>query len=194
MVQETAPSNKFQNIIVAAVAILLAVALFFGQKLQQGSNSLDAQAAAAIPIDIAITSGKPTLMEFYADWCSSCQAMAPNLAKIKQDYGGKVEFAMLNVDNTKWLPEIEKYRVDGIPHFVFFNQRGQTLGEVIGEQPESVMRSTLDEILADHIQPSTDLTSKAIELSVGPTSPMAAEPVAKPTDPRSHSAQASLAS
>ena len=130
-------------------------------------------------------------MEFYADWCSSCQAMAPNLAKIKQDYGGKVEFAMLNVDNTKWLPEIEKYRVDGIPHFVFFNQQGQTLGEVIGEQPESVMRSTLDEILADRIQPSTNLTSKAIKLSAGQTSPMTAEPVAKPTDPRSHSAQAS---
>jgi thioredoxin-like negative regulator of GroEL len=191
MVQETAPSNKFQNIIVAAVAILLAVALFFGQRFQQGSNSLEAQAATATPIDVAIASGKPTLMEFYADWCSSCQAMAPNLAKIKQDYGGKVEFAMLNVDNTKWLPEIEKYRVDGIPHFVFFNQQGQTLGEVIGEQPESVMRSTLDEILAERIKPSTDLTSKAIELSVGQTSPMAAEPVAKPTDPRSHSAQAS---
>jgi thioredoxin-like negative regulator of GroEL len=191
MVQETAPSNKFQNIIVAAVAILLAVALFFGQRFQQGSNSLDAQAAAAIPIDIAIASGKPTLMEFYADWCSSCQAMAPNLAKIKQDYGSKVEFAMLNVDNTKWLPEIEKYRVDGIPHFVFFNQQGQTLGEVIGEQPESVMRSTLDGILANRIQPSTDLTSKAIELSAGQTSPMTAEPVVKPTDPRSHSAQAS---
>ncbi len=181
MVQETAPSNKFQNIIVAIVAVLLAIALFFGQRLQQGNSSLSVQAAIATPIEIAIASGRPTLMEFYADWCASCKAMAPNLAKIKQDYAGQVEFAMLNVDNTKWLPEISKYRVDGIPHFVFFDRRGQTLGEVIGEQPETVMRSTLDEILADRIKP--------IEQSAGQTSRMAAEPVAKPTDPRSHSSQ-----
>jgi thioredoxin-like negative regulator of GroEL len=187
MVQETAPSNKLQNIIVAIVAVLLAVALFFGQRLQQGNNSLAAQAKAATPIEAALASGRPTLMEFYADWCGSCKAMAPNLAKIKQDYTGKVEFAMLNVDNTKWLPEIEKYRVDGIPHFVFFNKQGQTLGEVIGEQPESVMRSTLDEILADRIKPD----NAKIEQREGQTSPMTSESAtAKPTDPRSHSNQA----
>jgi thioredoxin-like negative regulator of GroEL len=150
------------------------------------SNSLAAQAAVATPIEQAITSGRPTLMEFYADWCGSCKAMAPNLAKIKQDYSGKVEFAMLNVDNTKWLPEIEKYRVDGIPHFVFFNKQGQTLGEVIGEQPASVMRSTLDEILADRIKPNS---TSSIEQQEGQTSPMTAESAAKPTDPRSHSNQ-----
>ena len=187
MVQETASSgNKLQNIIVAIVAVLLAVALFFGQRLQQGNNSLTAQAQAATPIEAALASGRPTLMEFYADWCGSCKAMAPNLAKIKQDYSSKVEFSMLNVDNTKWLPEIEKYRVDGIPHFVFFNQQGQTLGEVIGEQPESVMRSTLDEILADRIKPD----NAKIEQREGLTSPMTAESAtAKPTDPRSHSSQ-----
>jgi thioredoxin-like negative regulator of GroEL len=187
MAQETASSNKLQNIIVAAVACLLAVALFFGQRLQQGNNSLTAQAKVATPIELALTSGRPTLMEFYADWCGSCKAMAPNLAKIKQDYGGKVEFAMLNVDNTKWLPEIEKYRVDGIPHFVFFNRQGQTLGEVIGEQPESVMRSALDGILADRIKPN----NAKIEQQEGQTSPMTSESAAaKPTDPRSHSSQA----
>jgi thioredoxin-like negative regulator of GroEL len=186
MAQEIPPSNKLQNTIVAIVAVLLAVALFFGQRLQQGNNSLSAQAKAATPIEQALTSNRPTLIEFYADWCGSCQAMAPNLAKIKQDYAGKVEFAMLNVDNTKWLPEIEKYRVDGIPHFVFFNRGGQTLGEVIGEQPESVMRFTLDEILADRIKPE----SAKIAQREGQTSPMTAESaVAKPTDPRSHSNQ-----
>jgi thiol:disulfide interchange protein len=182
MAVETKSSNKIQNIIVAVVAIALAVALFFGQRFQQNGASLAAQATVATPIDQALANGKPTLVEFYADWCSSCQAMAPSLAKLKQDYTQTVNFSMLNVDNTKWLPEIEKYRVDGIPHFVFFNKGGALLGQVIGEQPDSVVRSALDEIIAGRIQP--------IDHTSGQTSQMPAEnlpPTA--TDPRSHGSQ-----
>lgn len=182
MAAETSSSNKIQNIIVAVVAIALAVALFFGQRSQQNGSSLAAQASVATPIDTALVNGKPTLMEFYADWCSSCQAMAPSLANLKKDYTQTVNFAMLNVDNTKWLPEIEKYRVDGIPHFVFFDKSGALLGQAIGEQPDRVVRSALDEIIAGRIEP--------IDSASGQTSRMPAEklpPTA--TDPRSHGAQ-----
>jgi thiol-disulfide isomerase/thioredoxin len=182
MASETPSSNPIQNIIIALVAIALAVALFLGQRFQPGGASLSAQASAAMPLDSALASGKPTLMEFYADWCTSCQAMAPSLAKVKKDYGQTVNFSMLNVDNTKWLPEIEKYRVDGIPHFVFFNQAGAVLGQVIGEQPEVVLRSTLDEIVAGRIKPidtTTGQTSRMPNENSAPTS----------TDPRGHGAQ-----
>jgi thioredoxin-like negative regulator of GroEL len=182
MASETPSSNPIQNIIIAVVATALAIALFFGVRFQPGSISLGAQANAAMPIDMALASGKPTLMEFYADWCTSCQAMAPSLAKVKKDYGQTVNFAMLNVDNTKWLPEIERYRVDGIPHFVFFNQAGTMLGQVIGEQPEAVLRSTLDEIVAGRIKP--------IDTTTGQTSRMPNENSASTsTDPRGHGAQ-----
>lgn len=182
MAANTPSSNKIQNIIVALVAIALAVVLFFGQRLQQSSASLAAQAAVATPIDVALANGKPTLMEFYADWCGSCQAMAPGLAQLKQDYSQTVNFAMLNVDNTKWLPEIEKYRVDGIPHFVFFDKSGALLAQAIGEQPDRVVRSALDEIIAGKVQP----------ISAGQTSRMPGENLLpKASDPRSHGAQAS---
>jgi hypothetical protein len=45
--------------------------------------------------------------------------MAPDVGVLKKQYGESVNFVMLNIDNTKWLPEILNYRVDGIPHFVF---------------------------------------------------------------------------
>ncbi len=186
MAQETTSSNKLPNIIVAVAAIVLAIALFFGLKTQQGDAALAAQAQAATPIEVALVSGKPTLMEFYADWCTSCQAMAPSLAKVKKDYAQTVNFAMLNVDNTKWLPEIEKYRVDGIPHFVFFDQQGEVLGEVIGEQPDSVVRSSLDEIIAGRIKPVNN--SNAIQHEEGQTSSVS-KPLPKSADPRSHGAQ-----
>jgi thiol-disulfide isomerase/thioredoxin len=191
MAQEISPSSKLPNIIVAIAAIVLALALFFGLKTQQGEASLGAQAQAATPIEIALASGKPTLMEFYADWCTSCQAMAPSLAKVKKDYGETVSFAMLNVDNTKWLPEIEKYRVDGIPHFIFFDRQGAMLGSVIGEQPDSVLRSSLDEIIADRLIPPTTDASTTIQHATGQTSRMspAAPNAPKSTDPRGHGAQ-----
>ena len=45
--------------------------------------------------------------------------MAPDIQQLKDSYAGRVNFVMLNVDNTKWLPEMLNYRVDGIPHFEF---------------------------------------------------------------------------
>ncbi len=191
MAQATSPGNKLPNIIIAIAAVVLAIALFFGLKVQQGDASLTVQAQVATPIEVALASGKPTLMEFYADWCTSCQAMAPNLAKVKKDYAETVNFSMLNVDNTKWLPEIEKYRVDGIPHFIFFDRSGNMLGEVIGEQPDSVLRSSLDEIIAGRIKPITTDTGTAIKHAEGQTSKMspAAPNATKSTDPRGHGAQ-----
>jgi thiol:disulfide interchange protein len=190
MAQEKSSGNKLPNIIVAITAVVLAIALFFGLKTQQGDAALAAQAQAATPIEVALANGKPTLMEFYADWCTSCQAMAPSLAKVKKDYVQTVNFAMLNVDNTKWLPEIEKYRVDGIPHFIFFDQQGAVLGEVVGEQPDNVMRSSLDEIIAGHIKPISD-NSTAIQHAEGQTSKMSPATLNPPksSDPRGHGAQ-----
>ncbi len=191
MAQEIPSSSKLPNIIVAIAAVVLAITLFLGLKTQQGEASLGAQAQAATPIEVALASGKPTLMEFYADWCTSCQAMAPSLAKVKKDYGETVSFAMLNVDNTKWLPEIEKYRVDGIPHFIFFDRQGAMLGSVIGEQPDSVLRSSLDEIIADHLQPLANDASTTIQHAAGQTSRMSPASANAPrsSDPRGHGAQ-----
>jgi thiol-disulfide isomerase/thioredoxin len=102
MAQAKSPSNKFSSIAIAITAVVLAIVLFFGLKIQRGDASLTNQAQTATPIEVALASGQPTLMEFYADWCTSCQAMAPSLAQVKKDYGSQVKFAMLNVDNTKW--------------------------------------------------------------------------------------------
>jgi len=146
---ESSPApQRLRNFTLVTIAIVLVVALTLGVRAQNFTDSLDSQAKQAQPIDIALSNGKPTLMEFYANWCTSCQAMASDLAAIKSQFGDRVNFSMLNVDNTKWLPEVTKYRVDGIPHFVFFDSQGQVLAQAIGEQPRQILSSKLTALTA----------------------------------------------
>lgn len=172
--------NRLRNIIIALAAVILSAALFLGLQTQTNSTSLEAQAENSTPIDVALSNGKPTLTEFYANWCTSCQAMASEMAEIKTKYGNSVNFVMLNVDNNKWLPEILRYRVDGIPHFVYLNKDGTAIAQTIGEQPQSILEANLDALIADSTLPYANTTGQASDFN---------PKTASSSDPRSHGAQ-----
>ena len=147
---ESPLNNSVRNIIIAIAAVILSVALFLGLQTETSSTSLESQVKNSTPLNVALDNSKPTLTEFYADWCTSCQAMAGDLAQIKENYGDRVNFVMLNVDNTKWLPEMLRYRVDGIPHFLFIDEDGQAIAEAIGEQPKGILEADLDALIANN--------------------------------------------
>ncbi len=181
---EATTGTRIRNFLIALVAIALGILLFLGLQTETGTTSLDAQAEDATSLDVALSNGKPTLMEFYANWCTSCQAMAKDLGELKQQYADSVNFVMLNVDNNKWLPEILNYRVDGIPHFVFLGQDGKAIAQTIGEQPRTVMAANLDALIANKPLPYTQGSGQisAFESPVSTTK-------APQDDPRSHGAQ-----
>ncbi len=139
---------RLRNLVIVLVATVLCVALFLGLRTETNSVSLTTLAQESTPLEVALGNGKPTLMEFYANWCSVCQAMAPDIEQLKQQYADSVNLVMLNVDNTKWLPEVLKYRVDGIPHFVFLNSKGEAIAQTIGQQPRTLMATNLETLVA----------------------------------------------
>jgi thiol:disulfide interchange protein len=67
-------------------------------------------------------------VEFYADWCEACKAMAPAMAELEQQQKGRLDVVLLNVDNPRWQPEIDRYEVNGIPQLELFNGEGQPVG------------------------------------------------------------------
>ncbi len=150
--------NRIRNIVLAFVAIALSLALVIGLQTNVNSESLEAQAEKATPLEIAVNNNKPSLVEFYANWCTSCQAMAGDLAQLKQEYQEQINFVMLNVDNSKWLPEVLNYQVDGIPHFVFLDNEGKSVAEAIGEQPLTIFQSNLQALLTNEPLPYANST------------------------------------
>ena len=182
---ESTSGKQVRNFLIALVAIALSIALFWGLRTETPLVLLDAQAEASMPLEVAVSNGKPTFVEFYANWCTSCQAMAKDLGELKQEYAQQVNFVMLNVDNTKWLPEILRYRVDGIPHFVFLGKDGEAIAQSIGEIPRPLMAANLEALIASLPLPYTQANGQ-ISNFAPPVAP------AKTTtdNPLSHSSQA----
>lgn len=175
--------TRVRNFLIAIVAIALSVALFLGLRTETTSASLTTLNQASTPLEVALSNGKPSLVEFYADWCTVCQKMAPDLAQLEAQYADKINFVMLNVDNTKWLPEMLKYRVDGIPHFVFLAKDGESVAQTIGDQPRTVMATNLEALINGDSLPYAQASGKVSQFSA-PAAPKASQ-----DDPRSHGSQ-----
>jgi thiol-disulfide isomerase/thioredoxin len=135
--------NKIRNISLAVAAAAVSAGLFFATRNDAQTLTAAKVAERAIPLEQAQTNGKPSLVEFYAEWCTSCNSMAPTIAAMEEKYRGKVNFVALNVDNEKWVPEAERYQVSGIPHYVFIDANGKILGNLIGEQTNKIFDTNL---------------------------------------------------
>ncbi|KAF5779391.1 putative protein disulfide-isomerase [Helianthus annuus] len=170
--------NKSLNRRIAIVSVLGAVGLFLSGRLDFGVSLKDLS-AAALPYEEALSNGKPTVVEFYADWCEVCRELAPDVYKVEQQYKDRVNFVMLNVDNTKWEQELDEFGVEGIPHFAFLDGNGNEEGNVVGKLPKKYFLENVDALASG--KPSIPHARV-----VGQYSNAEARKVHQVTDPRSH--------
>ena len=150
-------SASLNRTIVAIVALVLSVVLFFGLQWSRQTVSLGMVAEKATPYPVAMANGRPTIIEFYADWCESCQTMAKTNWQMETTYGDQINFVMLNVDNNKWLPELTKYRVDGIPRFIFLDRQQNQIGDAVGIIPGNIMEANIKAMVAGQPLPHNNL-------------------------------------
>ena len=179
---ESSFGMRVRNFLIVTVAAVLSVALFLGIRSETSSVSLADLDKNSTPLEVALSNGKPSLIEFYANWCTVCQKMAPDIATLETEYADKLNFVMLNVDNSKWLPEMLQYRVDGIPHFVFLDKNAQAQAETIGDQPRTIMLSNLEALIAGSPLPYAQANGRVSQFS-------STTSTGSNDDPRSHGSQ-----
>ncbi|GAB4537666.1 MAG: hypothetical protein Tsb0014_26690 [Pleurocapsa sp.] len=105
-------------------------------------------AKESVPYEIAIDNNKPTLLEFYADWCTTCQGMATIVKDLHQQYGDHANLVMLDIDDPKWQKQIEQYRVTGVPQFTFLNSQQQVIKTLIGKVPKTIFVSFFEQFFS----------------------------------------------
>ena len=86
----------------------------------------------------------PVLIDFWADWCGPCKAIAPTIEEIAGDYAGKVKVGKLNVDQNQ--NTAMQYGVRSIPTLLIMKS-GEVVSQIVGAVPKENITKALDEIL-----------------------------------------------
>lgn len=96
-----------------------------------------------------LNGGKVALVDFYADWCGPCRALAPTIASLAASYGDRALIAKIDVDKHPDLAG--QYRIQGIPAVLVF-KNGQVVNRLIGLQDRRQYEQALEEALKDTAQ------------------------------------------
>jgi len=88
-----------------------------------------------------LQSERPVLLDFWAEWCGPCKAIAPLLEEIAGEYAGKVTVAKMNVDENPKTPM--RFNVRSIPTLILF-KNGKAEGQKIGAGRKAEFAAFLD--------------------------------------------------
>ena len=157
----------FQKYLLVFISIFLVVSLLFFRNGFKANAMLEDLAENSLLPSTALSNGKPTVFEFYADWCEACKEMAPDMIKIKKQTSNKVDVVLLNVDNSRWTDLIDKYDVNGIPKLTFFDNKGEFKGVSLGVRKFSELNEIFLALINNSELPYFTKLSSSSDLNSG---------------------------
>tara|TARA_Y100001978_G_C23664931_1_gene420710 strand:+ start:931 stop:1506 length:576 start_codon:yes stop_codon:yes gene_type:complete len=157
--------SDFQKYFLAFLSFSLVIALLFIRNGFKENAMLDRLAKSSLLPENALSNGKPTVFEFYADWCEACKEMAPDMIDAKKQNDNKVDIVLLNVDNSRWIDLIEQYDVNGIPKLIFFDDKGVMKGFSLGVRKYNELNEIFISLINNSKLPSFTKESNSSNLS-----------------------------
>lgn len=91
-----------------------------------------------------LKSDQPVLVDFWAEWCGPCRALAPSLDAISEEMGDKVKVVKVNIDESPNAPT--KYGVRSIPTMIIF-KNGEPVAQNVGAMPKTDLAKWLESSL-----------------------------------------------
>ena len=85
-------------------------------------------------------SDKAVIVDFWAEWCGPCHAVAPVLDRIVEERGDELKLVKVNIDEERGLAE--RYGIASIPTMILFRD-GEPAAAALGAQPKSALERQL---------------------------------------------------
>ena len=91
-----------------------------------------------------LSSGKPVLVDFWAEWCGPCRMVSPILDEISVEHGEKLTIVKVNVDEEPALAQ--QYGITSIPALQVF-QNGEVVKSIVGAKPTPQLLADLSDFI-----------------------------------------------
>jgi thioredoxin 1 len=88
---------------------------------------------------------KPTIIDFWAEWCAPCRQIAPIISELASQYGDRVKIVKMDIDENPNTPG--KYGVRAIPTILAF-KNGNVVQQIQGARPKADFVKMVDGLLA----------------------------------------------
>ncbi|QGY39863.1 thioredoxin fold domain-containing protein [Pseudodesulfovibrio cashew] len=169
--------NYFKRLAALSALLLLLIACSGGAPEETEASSAPPESPAerfpamdVAQLDNYLTAnkGKPTMLIFWATWCPSCKQAIPEMEKLAQSHGDKVNVITVSVDERRelltryfqdkeqplpvyWGGEdlVRKFGVEAIPTLVLFNKSGEPVFSRPGAFPYSMLTAMADKLNAE---------------------------------------------
>ena len=91
-----------------------------------------------------IKSDKPIVVDFWAEWCGPCKAIAPSLEELSEEMSNKLKVVKINVDENPSISQA--YSIRSIPALMIFKD-GEKISEKMGALPKSALETWINDTI-----------------------------------------------